>query len=77
MREVTDEDLERIAQVRGRYTARGRLYAEQGLAADLSAFLPLAAPSRRRSRRPSSTPPLRAIATDRHLTSERSLSYHG
>jgi carbonic anhydrase/acetyltransferase-like protein (isoleucine patch superfamily) len=38
-RELTDADLEPLAAVRGRYTARGRLYAEQGLGADLSAFL--------------------------------------
>ena len=37
-RELKDEDLEPLAAVRGRYTARGRLYTEQGLAADLSAF---------------------------------------
>jgi carbonic anhydrase/acetyltransferase-like protein (isoleucine patch superfamily) len=37
-RELTDEDLEPLAAVRGRYTARGRLYTEQGLGADLSAF---------------------------------------
>jgi carbonic anhydrase/acetyltransferase-like protein (isoleucine patch superfamily) len=38
IREVTDQEVERITQVRGRYTARGRLYAEQGLGADLSAY---------------------------------------
>ena len=37
-RELKDEDLEPLAAVRGRYTARGRLYTEQGLATDLSAF---------------------------------------
>ncbi len=37
-RELTDEDLAPLAGVRGRYTARGRLYTEQGLGADLSAF---------------------------------------
>jgi carbonic anhydrase/acetyltransferase-like protein (isoleucine patch superfamily) len=37
-RELTDADLEPLAAVRGRYTARGRLYTEQGLGADLSAF---------------------------------------
>lgn len=37
-REVSDDDLEPLAAVRGRYTARGRLYTEHGLAADLSAF---------------------------------------
>ena len=37
-RELTDEELEPLAGVRGRYTARGRLYTEQGLGADLSAF---------------------------------------
>ena len=42
-RELTDEDLAPLVVIRGRYTARGRLYAEQGLAADLSAFPPLAA----------------------------------
>jgi len=38
IREVTDEELERITRVRGRYMARGKLYAEQGFGADLSAF---------------------------------------
>jgi carbonic anhydrase/acetyltransferase-like protein (isoleucine patch superfamily) len=38
-RELTDEDLPPLVAVRGRYTARGRLYTEQGLGADLSAFL--------------------------------------
>jgi len=38
VRELTDEELAPLAAVRGRYTARGRLYTEQGLAADLSAF---------------------------------------
>ncbi len=38
VRGLTDEDLAPLAAVRGRYTARGRLYTEQGLAADLSAF---------------------------------------
>jgi carbonic anhydrase/acetyltransferase-like protein (isoleucine patch superfamily) len=38
VREVTDEEVERITGVRGRYTARGRLYTEQGQGADLSAF---------------------------------------
>jgi carbonic anhydrase/acetyltransferase-like protein (isoleucine patch superfamily) len=38
-RELTDEDVERITWVRGRYSARGKLYTEQGLAADVSAFL--------------------------------------
>jgi carbonic anhydrase/acetyltransferase-like protein (isoleucine patch superfamily) len=38
VRELTDEDLAPLEGVRGRYAARGRLYAEQGLAADLSAF---------------------------------------
>jgi carbonic anhydrase/acetyltransferase-like protein (isoleucine patch superfamily) len=37
-RELTDEEVERITWVRGRYSARGKLYTEQGLAADLSAF---------------------------------------
>ena len=37
-RELTEEDLALLAAVRGRYTARGRLYIEQGLGADLSAF---------------------------------------
>jgi carbonic anhydrase/acetyltransferase-like protein (isoleucine patch superfamily) len=37
-RELTDEDLAPLAAVRGRYTARGRLYLEQGLGVDLSAF---------------------------------------
>ncbi len=36
---MTDQEVERITHVRGRYAARGRLYAEQGLGADLSAFL--------------------------------------
>jgi len=39
VRELTDEDIERIGWVRDRYAARGRLYAEQGYGADLSAFL--------------------------------------
>ena len=30
--DLTDEDLVPLAAVRGRYTARGRLYPEQGLA---------------------------------------------
>ena len=38
VRELTDEEIEHITWVRGRYTARGKLYAEQGLGADLSAF---------------------------------------
>jgi carbonic anhydrase/acetyltransferase-like protein (isoleucine patch superfamily) len=38
-RELTEEDVERITWVRGRYSARGKLYTEQGLAADVSAFL--------------------------------------
>jgi len=37
-RELTGEDLTPLVAVRGRYTARGRLYTEQGLGADLSAF---------------------------------------
>ncbi len=37
-RALTDEDLTPLAGVHERYSARGRLYAEQGLAADLSAF---------------------------------------
>ncbi len=39
VRVLTDEELAPLQAVRGRYTARGRLYAEQGLGADLSAFL--------------------------------------
>ena len=38
-RELTEDDLAPLAAIRGRYTARGRLYTEQGLAADVSAFL--------------------------------------
>jgi hypothetical protein len=38
VRELTDEEIERITGVRGRYTARGKLYAEQGFGADLSVF---------------------------------------
>ena len=38
VRELTDEEIERITWVRGRYTARGKLYAEQGFGADLSPF---------------------------------------
>jgi carbonic anhydrase/acetyltransferase-like protein (isoleucine patch superfamily) len=38
LRELTDEEIERITWVRGRYAARGKLYAEQGYGADLSAF---------------------------------------
>jgi carbonic anhydrase/acetyltransferase-like protein (isoleucine patch superfamily) len=37
-RELTDAEIERITRIRGRYTARGRLYAEQGFGADLSPF---------------------------------------
>ena len=37
-RELTDEDLAPLQGVRERYAARGRLYAQQGLAADLAAF---------------------------------------
>jgi carbonic anhydrase/acetyltransferase-like protein (isoleucine patch superfamily) len=39
VRAVTGEDLAPLVGVRARYSARGRLYAEQGLGADLSAFL--------------------------------------
>jgi carbonic anhydrase/acetyltransferase-like protein (isoleucine patch superfamily) len=38
VRELTDEEVERIAWVRGRYAERGKLYAEQGFGADLSPF---------------------------------------
>ena len=38
LRELTDEEIEHISVVRGRYAARGKLYAEQGFAADLSPF---------------------------------------
>lgn len=38
VRQLTDEEIERITWVRGRYTARGRLYAEQGFGADLAPF---------------------------------------
>jgi carbonic anhydrase/acetyltransferase-like protein (isoleucine patch superfamily) len=38
VRELTDEEIERITRVRGRYTSRGKLYTEQGFAADLSPF---------------------------------------
>jgi carbonic anhydrase/acetyltransferase-like protein (isoleucine patch superfamily) len=38
VRELTDEEIERITWVRGRYTARGKLYTEQGFGTDLSAF---------------------------------------
>jgi carbonic anhydrase/acetyltransferase-like protein (isoleucine patch superfamily) len=38
VRELTDEDLAPLTAVRGRYTARGRLYSEQGLGTDLSEF---------------------------------------
>jgi carbonic anhydrase/acetyltransferase-like protein (isoleucine patch superfamily) len=38
MRELTDEEIERITWVRGRYTARGKLYTEQGFGTDLSPF---------------------------------------
>ncbi len=37
-RALTDEDLAPLAGVHARYSARGRLYTERGLAADLSAF---------------------------------------
>jgi carbonic anhydrase/acetyltransferase-like protein (isoleucine patch superfamily) len=39
-RGLTDEEIETIMWVRGRYTARGKLYTEQGFGADLSAFRP-------------------------------------
>jgi len=39
VRQLTDEDLAPLAGVHERYSARGRLYTEQGLGADLSAFL--------------------------------------
>jgi carbonic anhydrase/acetyltransferase-like protein (isoleucine patch superfamily) len=38
MRGLTDEDLAPLAGVHERYSERGRLYTEQGLGADLSAF---------------------------------------
>ena len=38
VRQLTDEDLAPLAAVHERYSARGRLYTEQGLGADLSAF---------------------------------------
>jgi carbonic anhydrase/acetyltransferase-like protein (isoleucine patch superfamily) len=38
VREVSDADLEQLAGIRDRYAERGRLYTEQGLAADLSSF---------------------------------------
>ena len=38
LRELTDEEIEQITRVRGRYAARGELYARQGFGADLSAF---------------------------------------
>jgi carbonic anhydrase/acetyltransferase-like protein (isoleucine patch superfamily) len=38
VRELTDEEIERITWARGRYAARGKLYAEQGFGADLSPF---------------------------------------
>jgi carbonic anhydrase/acetyltransferase-like protein (isoleucine patch superfamily) len=38
VRTLTDEDLAPLDAVRGRYSARGRLYTEQGLGADLSSF---------------------------------------
>jgi carbonic anhydrase/acetyltransferase-like protein (isoleucine patch superfamily) len=37
-RALTDEEIEHITWVRGRYAARGKLYAEQGLGADLTPF---------------------------------------
>lgn len=37
-REVTDEEIESITWVRGRYAARGKLYTEQGFGIDLSPF---------------------------------------
>ena len=41
VRELTDEEVEHIATVRGRYSARGKLYAEQGFGTDLSSLPPL------------------------------------
>jgi carbonic anhydrase/acetyltransferase-like protein (isoleucine patch superfamily) len=38
VRELSDEEIESIIRVRGRYAARGRLYTEQGFGADLSPF---------------------------------------
>jgi carbonic anhydrase/acetyltransferase-like protein (isoleucine patch superfamily) len=38
VRELTDEEIEAVVAVRGRYAARGKLYTEQGFGADLSAF---------------------------------------
>ena len=38
VRELTGEEIEGIQWVRGRYTARGKLYTDQGFAADLSPF---------------------------------------
>lgn len=36
IRELTDEEIARITQVRGRYAARGRLYAQRGFGIDLA-----------------------------------------
>lgn len=38
VRELTDEEVEHITTVRGRYSARGKLFTEQGFGTDLSAF---------------------------------------
>jgi carbonic anhydrase/acetyltransferase-like protein (isoleucine patch superfamily) len=38
VRELTDEEIERITWVCGRYTARGKLYTQQGFGVDLSPF---------------------------------------
>ena len=38
IRKLSDEDLAPLTGVHERYSARGRLYTEQGLGADLSAF---------------------------------------
>jgi len=39
VRSLTDADVRPILELRERYSARGRLYAAQGLGADLSAFV--------------------------------------
>ena len=38
LRELTDEEIENIGWVRGRYATRGKAYTEQGFGTDLSPF---------------------------------------
>jgi carbonic anhydrase/acetyltransferase-like protein (isoleucine patch superfamily) len=38
VRELTDEEIDEIGWVRGRYSTRGRVYTQEGFCADLSPF---------------------------------------